>query len=139
MNARTGEYLGKLNKKDANENLVVTGGVLELMDVKYVGGKIVATSIANADGNNLKVYVWDNDKANPKCILNTTLPTGYNRVGDTFYVKGDLTNGGIYYAGQSSTKNDDGDNVNNILCYTITNGTVNTTPEFSACFGYYTR
>ncbi len=129
LNARTGEYLGKLNKKDANENLVVTGGVLELMDVKYVGGKIVATSIANADGNNLKVYVWDNDKAAPKCILNTTLPTGYNRVGDTFYVKGDLTNGGIYYAGQSSTKNDDGDNVNNILCYTITNGTVNTTPE----------
>ena len=132
INARTGEDLGTLNKQDASGNTVVTGGVLELMDVKYVAGKIVATSIANGDGNKLKVYVWDNDKAYPKCILNTTMPSGYNRVGDTFYVKGDLNNGGIYYAGQTNNYETVGTEkryYNNILCYSIVNGVVNTTPS----------
>lgn len=120
INARTGEYITKLDMTG------VEGGAAKFCDIKYVGGKVVVSSIANTSVNELKVYAWDNDAAAPKCILNTTMPTGYDRVGDTFYIKGDLNNGGIYYAGHNAS------GYNSIVCYPIVNGVVSTTATITA-------
>ena len=117
INARTGEYISKLDMTG------VEGGAAKFCDINYAGGKVVVSTIANNNTNQLKVYSWDNDAAAPKCILDTTMPTGFDRVGDTFYVKGDLTNGGIYYAGHHSN------DYNSIICYSIVNGVVNATPS----------
>lgn len=61
LNAQTGEKLGDLNMTG------VEGGTLDVMDVNYVNGKVVACNLATtAEGDNvLKVYVWDNDNGNP--------------------------------------------------------------------------
>ena len=117
VKAQTAEYLYDLDMTG------VDGGALAFCDVKYIDGKILASNIAtSSDGNEtLKVYVWDNDSATPRVLLETTDIGGASRVGDTFYIKGNLTNGGIYYAtshGEDDTK---------IVSYAITDGTCSKT------------
>ncbi len=118
LKAQTGEKLGTLDVTG------VEGGTLALIDVNYVDGKIVACNLAtNVEGQQiLKVYVWDNDNALPRVILNTTDIGGTVRLGDTFNIQGDLTNGALYFAeGKADTDT-------KVVSYAITNGVVSTTP-----------
>ena len=108
-NAQTGAYIGSINTTG------VSGGVFGVMDIKVVGDKLVGCNLATSDA--LKVYVWDTDNSAPREILNTTSKGDCARVGDTFEVKGDLTNGEILFLSAAS-----------ILKYSITNGVVATTP-----------
>lgn len=64
----------------------VTGGALALVDVAYVDGKLIGTNIALASNDTmktLKVYIWDNDEATPRVLLETTNLGGMDRIGDT--------------------------------------------------------
>ncbi len=118
LKAQTCEKLGQLNTNG------VAGGTLKLIDVNYVDGKIVACNLATtAEGEQvLKVYVWDNDNAAPRVLLETANIGGAVRLGDTFNLKGDLTNGTLYFAeGKADTDT-------KVVSYAITNGVANTTP-----------
>ncbi|MBQ4344603.1 MAG: choice-of-anchor D domain-containing protein, partial [Muribaculaceae bacterium] len=118
VKAQTGEKLGELDMTG------VAGGALNVVDVNYVDGKIIACNIAtNAEATNtLKVYVWDNDKATPRVLLETTNIGGTVRLGDTFNLQGDLTNGALFFAeGKADTDT-------KVVSYTITNGIASTTP-----------
>ena len=119
LKAQTGEKLGQLNMTG------VTGGTLNVIDVKYIDGKVVACNLATtAEGQQvLKVYVWDNDNATPRVLLNTSDIGGTVRLGDTFNIQGDLTNGTLYFAeGKADTDT-------KVVSYTITNGVASTTPS----------
>lgn len=125
VNARTGKLIKELDMTG------VTGGTLPIMDVKYVSGKIVATGLASTAETGdatLKVYVWDNDDAAPRTILNTTNIGGFARIGDTFSIKGNLTTGGIYYTACANADAAADDAYSYIVCYPISGGTVSTTP-----------
>ena len=124
----------------------VADGALKVLDVAFVDGKLVASNIAtkNADTSiaTLKVYVWDNDDAAPKCILKTTNIGGMDRVGDAVEIKGNLTNGQICYLGQQSRSYTTSSgttttgNCNSLVTYAITNGTVSTTPVVKDIDGF---
>ena len=119
LKAQTGEKMGQLNMNG------VSGGTLNVIDVKYVDGKVVACNLATTtEGQQvLKVYVWDNDNATPRVLLNTSDIGGTVRLGDTFNIKGDLTNGTLYFAeGKADTDT-------KVVSYTITNGVASTTPS----------
>lgn len=130
INARTGEFVGYLPVSG------MKGGTWAMCDIKNIGGKVYCSSLATTPAENtaahniLRVYMWDKDDVdgNRTLILDTTLPSGYDRAGDTFDVVGDINDGMIYYVARSTSKNDDGYQINNILCYKMSNGTVNTTP-----------
>ena len=119
LKAQTGEKMGQLNMNG------VSGGTLNVIDVKYVDGKIVACNLATTtEGQqDLKVYVWDNDNATPRVLLHTTNIGGTVRLGDTFNLDGDLTNGALYFAeGKADTDT-------KVVSYAITNGVASTTPS----------
>ena len=118
LKAQTGEKLGALDMTG------VEGGTLKVIDVNYVDGKIAACNLATtAEGEQvLKVYVWDNDAATPRVLLNTTNIGETVRLGDTFNLQGDLTNGTLFFAeGKADTDT-------KVVSYTITNGVASTTP-----------
>ena len=118
VNSQTGEKLGILS------NVGISGGAIALADCKVIGGKIVASNITTALATSpLKVYVWDSETSDPRVLLQTN-NAGSNmvRIGDCIGVKGDLTNGELYFGGKTS------DNKNRVVKYTITNGVCNTTP-----------
>ncbi|MDD3406181.1 MAG: DUF4623 domain-containing protein, partial [Paludibacteraceae bacterium] len=117
INAQTGAKIKDLNMTG------VEGGALKVVDCKYIGGKIVASNIAtSANSTPLKVYVWDNDNAQPRVLLNTTSYGGMDRIGDCIDLDGNLTTGTLYFAaGGTST-------ANKVLTYSITNGVCATTP-----------
>ena len=118
LKAQTGEKMGQLNMNG------VSGGTLNVIDVKYVDGKVVACNLATTtEGQqDLKVYVWDNDNATPRVLLHTTNIGGTVRLGDTFNLEGDLTNGALYFAeGKADTDT-------KVVSYAITNGVASTTP-----------
>lgn len=100
----------------------IEGGTFKVMDVKYVGGKIVACNLAAKAEEPVKVYVWDSEDAKPRCILNTTERKGVSRLGDTFDVDGNLTNGRLLFA-YGGTDGDD----SRVFSYEIKDGVVNTT------------
>ena len=118
VKAQTGEKMSELDMTG------VTGGTLKVIDVKYVDGKVAACNLATtAEGEQvLKVYVWDNDNAKPRVILETTNIGGTVRLGDTFNLQGDLTNGTLFFAeGKADTDT-------KVVSYAITNGVAATTP-----------
>ena len=85
LNAQTGDYLGDLRLNG------VTGGTLQLTDVKCISGKIVACNLAQTSRNeSLRIYKWDTDDAEPKVLLNTTDFQGVDRIGDCLEVVGTL-------------------------------------------------
>ena len=131
INAQTAAHIKDMNMTG------VSGGALALVDVAYVDGKLVGTGIATKGDDTakatLKVYVWDNDDAAPRCILNTTNLGGMDRVGDAIEIQGNLTTGKICYLGQQSREITLGTttstkNCNSIITYAISNGVVSTTP-----------
>ncbi len=76
LNAQTGEKLGFLAKND-----IVKGGTLTLCDVKCNNGKILACNLAK-QGEEFRVYAWDNDNSYPTLALATTDIQGATRLGD---------------------------------------------------------
>ena len=131
INAQTAAHIKDMNMTG------VSGGALALVDVAYVDGKLVGTGIATKGDDTakatLKVYVWDNDDAAPRCILNTTNLGGMDRVGDAIEIQGNLTTGKICYLGQKAREitlgtTTETKNCNSSITYAITNGTVSTTP-----------
>ncbi len=131
IKAQTAEHIKDLNMTG------VSGGALKLVDVAYVDGKIIATNIAlatNETMKTLKVYVWDNDDAAPRVLLETTDLGGMTRIGDAIEVQGNLTSGKLVYLAQQTrdytdasgaTKNG---NCNSLVTYALSNGTASTTP-----------
>ena len=140
VKAQTAELIKELDMTG------VADGALKVLDVAFVDGKLVASNIAtkNADTSiaTLKVYVWDNDDAAPKCILKTTNIGGMDRVGDAVEIKGNLTNGQICYLGQQSRSYTTSSgttttgNCNSLVTYAITHGTVSTTPVVKDIDGF---
>ena len=131
IKAQTAEHIKDLNMTG------VSGGALKLVDVAYVDGKIIGTNIALATNDamkTLKVYIWDNDDAAPRVLLETTDLGGMDRIGDAIEVQGNLTNGKICYLGQQTRDYTDADgntesgNCNSLVTYAISNGVVSTTP-----------
>lgn len=119
LNAQTGEKIDQLDMTG------VEGGALNITDVKYVDGKVVACNCATtSEGENeLKVYVWDKGDMTPQVLLNTTDMGGAKRLGDTFSVEGDLSNGILYFVEgveDADTK---------VVTYTITDGIADATPK----------
>ena len=115
----------------------VTGGALALVDVAYVDGKLIGTNIALASNDTmktLKVYIWDNDEATPRVLLETTNLGGMDRIGDTVNFQGTLTSGKICYFAQQTRDYTDADgntangNCNSLVTYAVTNGVASTTP-----------
>ena len=119
INAKTGAWIKDLSSEG------VSGGWPKLSDVKYVDGKVVATNYITAPDTQgaLKVYVWDNDNADPRVILETTNLCDFTVIGATFSIKGDLNNGAILYAAGGLT------DLNKIVSYDIVDGVVSTTPK----------
>ena len=120
VNAQTGEFIKDLDMTG------VSGGALKVIDVKYFDGKIVACNLAsNANDNSktLKVYVWDNDDAKPRVLLNTTKYDGKARIGDCIGLNGNLTNGYIFFAAGSASEQTE------VIRYNIVNGICSGEPD----------
>ncbi len=115
VNAQTGAKMYTMN----NEG--IAGGAIDLVDCKYVGGKIVGCNIATASSP-LKVYVWDNDYAKPRVLLQTSDLGGFTRLGDCLGIRGDLSNGHLMFAGNDASGN------SSVVYYTITDGVCATSP-----------
>ena len=118
INAQTGAKMGELSMNG------VSGGALSLIDVKYVDGKIIGCNIAtNASSlSTFKIYCWDNDRATPRVLLETTNIGGKARIGDCISLAGDLNNGSFSFAAGGTSED------NTVVTYKITNGVVSTTP-----------
>ena len=82
LNAQTGAKLGYLKRGD-----IVKGGTLQLCDVKVIDGKVVACNLA-VKGQELRVYAWENDNAEPTLLYNTTDLLNTNRLGDCIELSG---------------------------------------------------
>ena len=138
IKAQTAEHIKDLNMTG------VSGGALKLVDVAYVDGKLIGTNIAtNASGmGTLKVYIWDNDDATPRVLLETTDLGGMARIGDAIEVQGNLTTGKLCYLGQETRDYTDASgnaksgNCNSLVTYAITNGVVSTTPVVADIDGF---
>lgn len=133
INAKTGAWIKDLNMEG------VSGGLLKIIDVKYIDGKILGTNIGGQNTSTgldpLKVYIWDNDNAAPRKVLETSnLGTNVTRIGDTFTLKGNLKSGSIYYVPQYTATKSDNSNVTAscIVSYSIKDGVVSTTPKVVA-------
>ena len=131
IKAQTCEHIKDLNMTG------VSGGALKLVDVAYVDGKIIGTNIAlstNETMKTLKVYIWDNDDAAPRVLLETTNLGGMTRIGDAIEVQGNLSSGKLCYLAQQTRDYTDADgntkngNCNSIVTYALSNGVASTTP-----------
>ena len=131
IKAQTCEHIKDLNMTG------VSGGALKLVDVAYVDGKIIGTNIAlstNESMKTLKVYIWDNDDAAPRVLLETTNLGGMTRIGDAIEVQGNLSSGKLCYLAQQTRDYKDADgntkngNCNSIVTYALSNGVASTTP-----------
>lgn len=88
LNAQTGQSLGFLSNGD-----VVKGGAVALADVKVIDNVVVASNIAiAANGNDLRLYAWENDNARPYLLLSTTDFQGAPRLGDCLEMTGSFAN-----------------------------------------------
>ena len=111
INAYTGAQSGTLN------TTACATGVYTLSAVENLGGKIIACNLQTNIANPLIVYIWDNDSAEPRELLNTTdRPSTATRIGDAMSVSGDLNNGKIWFAFGST-----------VYYYTVTNGVASST------------
>ncbi len=112
-------YTGVDTGTDVNLEGVVTSGVwASLSSIRFVDGTLVASSASNAN-QTFRVYAWKNGVSSaPTIIVKDTTHEGLV-MGANISISGNLTNGRIW-------ANDAG--CNNVLYYTITNGTVSQTP-----------
>ncbi len=113
VNAVTGALMATMS----NEG--VLGGAVSLVDCKYKDSKIIGCNVATVTSP-LKVYVWDDDYAKPRVFLQTSDLGGFSRLGDCLGIRGNLTNGALFFAGN------DASGYTSIVSYTITNGVCST-------------
>lgn len=84
LNAQTGASLGFLSNGD-----VVKGGAVALADVKVINNVVVASNIAvAANSQELRLYAWESDTAEPQLIYSTTDFQGAARLGDCLELYG---------------------------------------------------
>ena len=84
LNAQTGASLGFLSNGD-----VVKGGAVALADVKVINNVVVASNIAvAANSQDLRLYAWESDNAEPQLIYSTTDFQGAARLGDCLELYG---------------------------------------------------
>lgn len=117
VKAQSGELLTKLDMTG------VETGTFKVMDVKYVGGKVLACNLAGAATVPIKVYVWDTDYSKPRCLLSTTERDGLTRMGDTFDYEGTLDDGKLIFCGGGTNE------ANKVIIYDVAGGNVNATPR----------
>ena len=101
INAQTGEDLGNLNETD-----IVSGGTLKFCDVKCFNGHIVACNLAK-DGEELRIYAWDDDNSAPYLLFSTTDMSGLPRLGDCLEIAPDSnwdTNLWLNFAGTANAQ-----------------------------------
>ncbi|MBQ7211716.1 MAG: N-acetylmuramoyl-L-alanine amidase [Muribaculaceae bacterium] len=119
INAQTGEKMGELSMDG------ISDGVITLLGIKYVNGKILGCNVAtdtSAQTYPFKVYCWDNDVAEPRLILETTNYGGKARIGDNIELEGDMHDGYLVFSAG-------GVNGGSTICkYHIYEGTVDSTP-----------
>ena len=117
INAATGDDLGSLSNGG-----VVNGGTLKLCDVKTVGGKIFACNIATAaNGEKLRIYVWDDDNSPARLFFETSDFQGAARLGDCMEFGNGNTLDDLWIAfGYQADKNDPA----RIVEYNFNNGTL---------------
>ena len=119
VNAQTAELITKL-RMPAD---VVKDGTYKVMDVKVQGSKILACNLPTDATMPLKVYLWNNDYADPVCILNTKSRGSVERIGDTFDIDGNLTSGRLLFVGKNTSTGN-----TKIVTYAIANSQVTATP-----------
>jgi len=113
FNRKTGAAAGNLNVTGVNGIYAVANDI---------NGKIVGINNLYA-GNNVCLYVWDNVTAAPKLLARTT---DWSSVASGFYgrklsVYGDLSGNAVI---MTTTDGTDAGGANNVLKWTVTNGTV---------------
>ena len=116
-------YTGTATGTTVNLEGVVTSGVLTaISSIRFVDGILVGASAVNAN-HTFRVYAWKKGISSAPTIILEDATHGGLIMGSNITVSGNLTNGRIWAT-------DDG--CNNVLYYTISNGTVSTTPTVIA-------
>ncbi len=116
-------YTGIATGNTVNLDGVVTSGVLTaISSIRFVDGVLVSSSGVNAN-HTYRVYAWKNGISSAPTLILEDATHGGLVMGSNIAVSGNLTNGRIWTT-------DDG--CKNVLYYTISNGTVNTTPTVIA-------
>ena len=131
VDARTGKFLYNLNSTG------VEGGILNLVDVRPFGGKIIASNLGGIDGSgnthDLKIYTWDNavDAPHVTTIDYATLQANnIVRLGDYIEVGGDWTTEGsrIIFAHDNTGKVSGVSGGTQIVEFPVANGVIGTSP-----------
>lgn len=134
LNAATGADLtvrDTLDFIDGRENFSSGNLFLLGMDTDNQG-RIVASNlrVGSAEQFNWNVYVWDNKDASQQLLFQYPTPEGF-RLGENLSVVGNVRGNGIIYVPGSGF----GTSNNQVLKFTINNGTVNTTPTLITLSG----
>lgn len=117
LNAYTGVDTGN------DVNLTgVSGGLTALSSIRFVDNVLVGAN-AVSTSNTFTVYAWKNGVASAPTKILEDATHGSLIMGSNIAISGNLTNGRIWAT-------DDG--CKNVFYYTISNGTVNTTPTIIA-------
>ncbi len=91
------------------------GGTYSISSVEVLDGKVVACNLATAT-EELRVYLWDTDEAEPTVLLATHEHLSV-RAGDNFSVSGTLADGKLWFTYEDKA-----------YYYTITDGVCSTSP-----------
>jgi len=122
---------GAMGFIDGKENFA-SGNLFLLGTATDSEGRIVASNlrVGSADEFPWNVYVWEDKDAAQEMLFSYPTPEGY-RLGENLSVTGDVRGDAIIYVPGSGF----GTESNEVLKFTITGGTVNTTPEIIALDG----
>lgn len=82
LEAQSGNLLGELPMNDT-----VAGGMRRISGIQEYYGSIVASNYAGK-GDELRLYVWDGDRAQPRVFFSTTDLAGANALGESINVGG---------------------------------------------------
>lgn len=122
---------GAMGFIDGKENFA-SGNLFLLGTATDSEGRIVASNlrVGSADEFPWNVYVWEDKDATQEMLFSYPTPEGY-RLGENLSVVGDVRGDAIVYVPGSGF----GTESNEVLKFTITGGTPNTTPEVIALDG----
>lgn len=122
---------GAMGFIDGKENFA-SGNIFLLNTATDTEGRIVGSNlrVGSADEFSWNVYVWEDKDATQEMLFSYPTPEGY-RLGENLSVVGDVRGDAIIYVPGSGF----GTESNEVLKFTITGGTPNTTPEIIALGG----
>ncbi len=118
VNAQTGAEIKELDVTG------VDGGTFKLSDCYFMDGKLIACNLTTSTSTPLKVYIWDNDDAAPRVLLETTDFGGFSRIGDAVSVKGNLREGALAFVCNNAENT-----ASTIVTYAFTDGICSTSPS----------